>query len=152
MFNPLYFVFILSMKNFSLSFLTAGSELKIFSKIVTFMSETLCPFWLKCSPVALLIFWLTAYPLCSLNLFCKVRSLSPMYCTVHLSQVIQYNMFLVWQFTCLFISTVKVVSVDLTIAKHSQAPAPAGLSIALFPNYPATRPTRPGRRDPTRPE
>ena len=115
MFNPLYFVFILSMKNFSLSFLTAGSELKIFSKIVTFMSETLWPFWLKCSPVALLIFWLTAYPLCSLNLFCKVRSLSPMYCTVHLSQVIQYSMFLVWQFTCLFISTLKFVAVDLTI-------------------------------------
>ena len=32
------------------------------------------------------------------------------------------------------------------IAKLSQAPAPAGLSIALFPNYPATRP------DPTRPD
>ena len=29
------------------------------------------------------------------------------------------------------------------IAKLSQAPAPAGLSLALFPNYPATRPGRP---------
>ena len=35
------------------------------------------------------------------------------------------------------------------IAKLSQAPAPAGLSLALFPNYPATRPDRP---DPTRPD
>ena len=34
-------------------------------------------------------------------------------------------------------------------AKLSQAPAPAGLSIALFPNYPATRPSRPTRPDPT---
>ena len=29
------------------------------------------------------------------------------------------------------------------IAKLSQAPAPTGLSLALFPNYPATRPGRP---------
>ena len=32
----------------------------------------------------------------------------------------------------------------LIVAKLSQAPAPAGLSLAVFPNYPATRP------DPTR--
>ena len=32
--------------------------------------------------------------------------------------------------------------------KYCRAPAPAGLSLALFPNYPATRPdpTRPGRK------
>ena len=38
------------------------------------------------------------------------------------------------------------------IAKLSQAPAPAGLSLALFPNYPATRPDRPDRPDQTRQE
>ena len=37
-------------------------------------------------------------------------------------------------------------------AKLSQATAPAGLSKALFPNYPATRPDRPDRPDPTRPD
>ena len=31
------------------------------------------------------------------------------------------------------------------IAKLSQAPATAELSLALFPNYPATRPGRPDR-------
>ena len=35
LFNPLYLVFILLIRYFSLSFLTAGSELKIFSTIVT---------------------------------------------------------------------------------------------------------------------
>ena len=38
------------------------------------------------------------------------------------------------------------------IAKLSQVPASAGLSIALFPNYPATRPTRPDPTRPTRPD
>ena len=38
----------------------------------------------------------------------------------------------------------KIILVDF--AKLSQAPAPAGLSLALFSNYPATRPDRP---DPT---
>ena len=57
--NPLYLVFIFAMKSFSLSFRTAGSELNIFSKIVTDMSETLCPFWLKCSPVAFVNLLLT---------------------------------------------------------------------------------------------
>ena len=37
----------------------------------------------------------------------------------------------------------------IVIAKLSQAPATAGLSLALFPNYPATRPGRPGQPDPT---
>ena len=34
---------------------------------------------------------------------------------------------------------------DYSIAKLSQAPAPAGLSLALFPNYPATRPDPTGK-------
>ena len=41
LFNPLYLEFILLMKNFSLSFLMAGSVLKIFSRMETRMSETL---------------------------------------------------------------------------------------------------------------
>jgi len=44
LFIPLYFVFIFVIKYFSRSFLTAASELKIFSNMLTFISETLCPF------------------------------------------------------------------------------------------------------------
>ena len=50
-----------------------------------------------------------------------------------------------------FLPLVVLVPCLFLIAKLSQAQAPAGLSLALFPNYPATRPGRPGRPDPTRP-
>ena len=40
----------------------------------------------------------------------------------------------------IFCSNFLLLFFDLVIAKLSQAPAPAGLSLALFPNYPATRP------------
>ena len=46
---------------------------------------------------------------------------------------------------------VSIFGFAFDIAKLSQAPAPAGLSLALFPNYPATRPGRPDPADPTRP-
>ena len=39
----------------------------------------------------------------------------------------------------------------MSFAKLSQAPAPVGLTLALFPNYPATRPTRPDQTRPIRP-
>ena len=38
-----------------------------------------------------------------------------MYCIEHLSQVIQYKMFLLWQLTCLFMSTINFEAVDLTL-------------------------------------
>ena len=79
------------------------------------MSEILCPFWLKCSPVDLLLLLFCAYPLCSLNLSWRVRSLSPMYCTLHLSYWIQYKIFLDWQFTGLFMSMENFEAVDFTV-------------------------------------
>ena len=46
---------------------------------------------------------------------------------------------------CLSLQILQFLS-SLFLAKLSQAPAPAELSLALFPSYPATRP------DPTRPD
>ena len=112
--RPLYLVLKLSIHICSLCFLYRGSSFHIFSKTVTCMSDNLCPGKLKCSPVALLIIEFEIYPLCSAILSCKVLWVSPMYCTGHLLQSIQYTMFLVWQLTCSVISAVWFVAVALT--------------------------------------
>ena len=52
LFIPFYFVLIFLIKSSSLSFLTKGSILWTFSKIVTLISFVLCPGRLKWAPVA----------------------------------------------------------------------------------------------------
>ena len=72
-------------RSFSLCFLYASVLYFTFSRIVTFMSDTLCPGRLKWYPVALFVCLLFTQPLCCVNLVLKLCSVSPMYLSLHLS-------------------------------------------------------------------
>ena len=113
--RPLYFVLKRFIHIFSLCFLYCGFWLNIFSIAVAVMSLKLCPFWLKCSPVALFIIFDVTYPLCSENLSFTVLSVSPMYCWVHFLHPIKYTTLLVVQFTLVLISIFKLFDVDFTV-------------------------------------
>ena len=115
LFIPLYFVWNFWIKWLSLTFLIIGSSDLTFSSTAIFISDILCPGRLKCSPVALSSFSFFTYPLCSLLLRARVLSVSPIYCFRHFSHEMQYITFLVWQFTALSISCVKLVAVAFTI-------------------------------------
>ena len=102
--RPLYLVLNFIMYCSSLCFLTRGSKLWTFSMMVTNISLVPCPGRLKCWPVAFVSCLLATYPLCSLNLSCSDRSDSPIYCTLHLVQEMQYIILADLQLTEVLIS------------------------------------------------
>ena len=112
---PLYFVLNFLIKSSSLSFLTKGSWLWTFSKIVTFMSLMLCPGRLKWAPVAFVRCLFVTYALCSLNRSCRVRSDSLIYCILQCSQNMQYIIFFDLQLTEVLMSIFVLFDVALTL-------------------------------------
>ena len=113
--SPLYLVLNFRMNKSSLSFLTNGSRLWTFSKIVTFISLTLWPERLKWNPVAFPKCLLITYALCSLNRSCKDLSVSPMYCILQFWQDMQYTILVDLQVTAAFMSTIVLLDDAFTL-------------------------------------
>ena len=86
-----------------------------FSIIVIVISLMLCPFWLKCSPVALFLTLFLMYPRCSEKRSCNVLYVWPIYCWGHFLHPTLYTTFLVWQLTLAFISIEKLLWVAFTV-------------------------------------
>ena len=127
--SPLYLVLNFRMNKSSLSFLTNGSRLWTFSKIVTFISLVLCPGRLKWKPVALDNCLLATYVLCSLKRSCNDLSDSPIYCILQFWQDMQYIMLVDLQVTAVLMSIVVLLDVAFTLGPMGGTLALTSLSL-----------------------
>ena len=97
----------------SLFFLYMASGVLMLSRTWMVKCSILCPFLLKCLPVACFMFLFLMYPKCWLPLCARVCFVSPTYCCAHLVQVTRYTRLWVWQLYSLVSGTVLLILVAL---------------------------------------